>query len=1167
MSLGKHLGLASLVLAFALAAGCSSGGSSSSNTLTAALQDLDLDATGQTTVLTFASSSGLALATVADFECSGGQNATSVTVDGDEVTIVWDARVTPAHLVRAFGLSGVSNAFEAVTTSDPDAPTFTITDGTQNAGLGGDLIEVTFDGANIVEASAEDLSNWTLSIDGTVLDLTGTTLDFDEGTQTLAFTLGLQANLHASFTLAASGVLSVADVAVEDDDVAGTASGDAVAPTLISAEQNLSEDEFGRVIDFTFDEAMDPVFATHLARFSVGLPDVAIAVEQPSEGVLRVTFNNPIVPGVDEVDLNGLMDAHGNVFGDTTQAIAQPAPVANAFDSGQAATLPNADNDYVTAVTDQAFDPDSALDPASWTLVVDGNTIDLSTQTIEYVLTSKTLTITLDINMDNGTAWSLTGVNVLDVDGETFALTFNGTVGGDIAPPAVSSVTQNRTLDESGQTLDVQFNEDVDETTAETLANWSISGAQNLQSATLMPSLDVVRLVFDALVVPGDVTLGADDVADLAGNVIGAPQLGLAIQSTDTADPDLTSVEASAVEGANNDVVHVVFDDDMIESEVETAANWTVESPVGTPLSTVGATIEYDALTSSATLTFSNGVDLRRGDDVLAGLSLARDFAGNVIQNTTLENAVDAETTLPSVHTVYRSTTDTDHLIVGFSEPCGRLDDLYEATLNPAGTRYVLRTSGGTLRGYATGATVLQDGLQVEVAFGVVVANDDTLDVIGVEDLAGNPCFPALALTTEAEDLTEPSLDLGLSVFTAVTGANNDTVTVKFDRPMSPWQLLDAANYTIEQGATTLDLGNAVFSFDGTDTVTIRLASGTGNNLQTGLAYDLTVVDVFSAQGVQRTLAHSEAGIVCGGDSTAPGVQVGRVRIDPSTADSLLIEVNEDVDFTVAETAANYDYDGGNLAVSAVAVGPRTVRATFAVTPTAGNTLQIDVTDLAGNASGSIARTVTAADASGPLVSSVAGTIAPGLGGDTVTITFSEPVDASTALDPANYGVTTGVTVLSLANATLAYTGNTNVVTITLAAGQELRAGAALTVHIQDIEDMAGNVMAAALDVGGVTSGDTTAPAFEASFAHLALDASGATIDVLFSEHVTSSQVLVPASWSATGVTVDEVFLLENDHVRVVLSAAMASNGTLGFSGLTDLAGNAAGAITTNPVE
>lgn len=1172
MSLGKHLGFAYLAgwtLLFASCAGGGSSGGSSLNSIGSAVQDLAQDPEGATTVLSFGSSMGLAGATVANFEADGGQTAQSVLVNGNDVTVSWDLRVAPSHQVRAVGLVDVSESLHAVTTSNSAAPTFTITQGTQNPGLGGDTIQVAFAGTHVVRSTAETLANWHLSIDSTNLDLLGSTFIFDPLSQVLDITLGTQANLHATYQLSASGVSSVGDVAVSGTPVNGTATGDTFAPALTSAEQNLSEDEYGRVIDFTFDEAMDPVFSLQISHFGVALPDVATTVEQPSENVLRVTFSGPIVPGVEEVTLDGVTDLHGNAFPDGAQAITQPAPVANAFDGTPTAeTLANAGNDVITVVTTQAFDADSAVDPTKWSLVVGGNTIDLSTQTFDYDFLAKKLAITLDLDMQNGDAFTITGVNTLDIDGDTFSLASNGTVAGDSAAPTATAVTQNRSLDPSGKTVDVTLSEDVDETTAETAGNWTISGAQSLLSATRLPGLDQVRLAFDAAVIPGFATLTVSSIEDLAGNAMAAPQVNIAITSTDTTRPSGSVATATAVEGVHNDKLAVTFNDDMIESEVETAAGWTVESPVGSARSTAGATISYDAASQTATLTFANGVDLQRGDDFSVAFAGMHDLGGNLVTTAVVSGDVSAETTIPDVHTVYRDATNTDQLVVRFTEPCSQLADLYDAATNPSGTRYILRSSGGALRGYATGATALDDGLGVRVAFGIVVASDDTLDVHGVKDLAGNPLFPALSVSTVAEDTSTPALDPGLSVLTAVSGEGNDVITVKFDRAMSPWNLLAPANYTVTAGATPVDLSIASFDFDGTDTVTIGLVGGNGNDLSTGGSYDISVNNVGSAQGAQRTSVDTDSGLVAGGDATAPSLLVGKARIDPNAADSVLLELTEAVDATAAETAANYDYNGGNLATSALLLGPRVVRVTFAVTPVAGNNLQFTVTDLAGNLSGTITRAVTAADVSGPLVSSVQGLIRPGYGGDSVAITFNEPVTGTSALDAANYSVRTGSTTLSLAGASLTYSSSTHTVEIRLPAGGELLAGASLSVTLDNVADFSGNAMAAPVQISGPVSGDSTSPSFESAFVNYREAANGRTVDVLFSEDVSTAFAGSAANWSASGgVSVQSVTMLEKNHARLSLSAALGASATLSMTGLSDYAGNTSGPISVDPLE
>lgn len=1169
MSLGKHLGIAILVgSVLGFAPGCSGGGSSgSTNTIAVAVQDLALDPFGETTVLSFVSTSGIGAATIANFESDGGQSPQSVVVVADEVTIVWDERVTPSDQVRAIDLSGVSNAWRPVTTTDPAAPTFAITDADQNAGVGNDTLTVAFSGAYVVEETAEDLASWTLTVDGVDLDLAGSTFDFDANTQELAIDLGPLAHLHADFELAAGGVLSVADVPVSSSAVAGVASGDASSPALVSAVQNLSADEFGRVVDYTFDEPMSPVFATSLAQFDAADPDFAIEVTQPSDSVLRVRFNNPMVPGVDTVDLLDLADLHGNAATFPAEAITQPSPVANAY-SGNVlgVTVENEGGDYLSIVTTQAFDPDSAVDPARWTLTMAGNPVTMADQEFSYDLESKTLTITLDYDAQNGHTFTIIGNGVLDVDGQPFNAGQFNTVSGETAAPTVVSVTQNRTLDARGRMLDVQLSEDVLEAAAETLGNWTISGAQTLQSATLLPGLDRVRLVYDTLVIPGETTLTVDALVDLAGNAMAAPQVGLAIGSTDTTAPSATSATATGVAGANDDTLAVAFDDDMIPAEVTDVANWQVESPVGVPVSTAGATAAWNGVSRTATLTFANGFDFTRGDDFRVSFVAARDLGGNVVTAAAQTGTVVTETVLPAVHAVYRENSVQDELVVRFSEPCKGTDDLWHATNNPGGARYVLRDSNGLLRGYAGSATELDDGLGVRVSFGVVVAASDEIDVAGVTDRAGNPLFPVFGLATVAEDTATPGLDLGFSTFTSVTGEGNDQITVVFDRPMSPWLATSPASYQVT-GTGPVSLAGCELSFDGTSTVTIGLATAGGHDLQTGSGYDLSAVGVWSAQGAELTVASSDLGVVAGGDAQAPTVAVGDVRLHPTDPTSLLITTDEAVDLAAAETPGNYDYDNGNLAVSATRVSPRTIRATFAVAPVVGNDLDLVVADLAGNATGTLTRAVAAADVAPPLVTSVSGTITPGWGGDRITVVFGEPVSASSAITLANYSVLNGTQPLSLAGATATHASSTNSVTLRLAGGVELDAAQPVSVTIQGVSDVAGNAIAAPVQTAGPVGGDTTPPAFVSAFVDWDADPLGGVVQVLFSEDVDAAFATSAGNWTATGTSVLSVTLPARNQARVELGAALSASGTLGVTGLQDLARNASAAISVDPLE
>ena len=89
---------------------------------------------------------------------------------------------------------------------------------------------------------------------------------------------------------------------------------------------------------------------------------------------------------------------------------------------------------------------------------------------------------------------------------------------------AVGLVNDSRNLSfyhtHTGKTLDVVLSEDVDSVAAEIAGNWAVTGGLTVNSATLLSSKEVVRLVLDAVAIPGDVTASASNVQDLAGNVM-----------------------------------------------------------------------------------------------------------------------------------------------------------------------------------------------------------------------------------------------------------------------------------------------------------------------------------------------------------------------------------------------------------------------------------------------------------------------------------------------------------------------------------------------------------------------------------------------------------------------------------------------------------------------
>lgn len=1152
------------VLGSALFLSACNGGSTSTGSaggaIAAVQQDLAVDPTGVTTRITLPSAPGTL--SPANFEANGGQVALTVTVIGTEATVTWDDRVTPSDQVRVVSVPGIGTAYSAVTTSDATAPTFVVSNGVQAAGVGNDTFDVTFTGPRLIEAEAEDVSNWRLAENGGDVNLTGSVFDYDPITGTMSVALGANAGLHATFELFAPGVHAVSDVSVAAAGANGAAAGDAVAPTLVSSAQHLASDEFGRSVEFVFSEALDPNFVSGLSSFQVALPAFASSITQVAADTLRVSFTKPMVPTVDSITVTNLVDFHGNAFVPVPTAVTQGSSVANDYAvAPEVRTVENSDNDVVVVVFDQAINPEDAEDFAHWDLDVNAGNIDLSAQDFDFDLLTKTLTISLDADYANGSSFDFApapGNLPLDVDGDDFVATFSGTVSGDAALPTIVSSVQNRIVDPSGMILDVTFSEEVEEVTAETLGNWSVTGGLAVQTAERMADLRIVRLTMDDQVIPGDNLISADLVQDIAGNPM-ATAAGLAVTSSDLVVPTFSGQVASAIEGANNDTVTVTFDDSMIESEVEVPTSWFLESPVGTPMDTSAAVVDYDDASRTATLTLVGGGNFPAREDFSLAMVGMRDIGGNTVDSSISSGNVVAEQNYPQINMVWVDASDDNVVHVRLTEPGAHLSDYYDPLINSSAlTIYELFDSLGSSMGFPVSVTVSGDLLQISMDFGqTIVAGINTVSVRGITDLAENQLFPEENLVIAAPDVVAPALEVGVSSGLTVSGESNDRLTVVFDRTMCPWGMDDASNYVVELLGSPIDLSLASFRFDGDRTVEIDLSELGAVDLLTSSTYDVFVTGLCSAQGVPIVGTSSDS-FVAAGDSTVPTLDAGRVRLDVTDpANSILIEMSEAIraDDAIDESLVDIAAVNPDLSVRA---GLRTARASFVGGANIGDTVNVSFRDLAGNL-GIASQLAVGQDAAGPIVTSVSGEIQQGRGGDTVSITFDKPLQTGLALNSANYTIDQGGSIFDISGIVPVYVSGTNTVVFTLAEGQDLDASQQVHVTATGVTDLAGLVMTPANELGAV-SGDVSAPALVDAFVNLRADATGRSIDVLLSEDVDPSILVLPVAWSSTGgQSVITVERLQGDVYRVFLFTAPTPGDQLTIlAGIEDLAGNAA---------
>ena len=1188
-ALSRAARLALALTAISALPACSTAGDSAPTvTVGGLVQDLTLDPSGQTIVASLPGFEG-ALST-SSVEVSGLQTPTSVQMTGSTAVIAFDAVVSPDHQLRFIGVSGISNDWRSVSTSDARTTAFGIVSATQDTSdllLGGDEISVQFyNGPRVVESSVADISNWTLSVGGTPLDLAGTSISLDSTTQLASITLGALASLHSSFTLSCD-IATVAATSVTSMTLTGVAVGDAAPPTVVSVTQELDElssgDEFGRVLVFDFDEPISPIFGAVPSSFSVvdhadaqGLTIPTNVESVASDDTqLRVTFSRPVVPALDEISLSGILDAHGNALTPVTSPITAGDQPVNHFSVVSFETVEGAGNDRVVASTTQALDPDTAADGARWALTVGGvGPVDLTGQSLAYDLLSKTLTIQLDFDVVNGTTGDLQAAGAVDVDGETFVeVAPTQLAAGDTDPPAVSSMTQNRVVDPTGQTLDITFTEDVEPVTATDVGSYVFSPALVVVGATVVNGT-TVRVVTAATALPGDYTLTvAQAVSDPAGNDLGAPAGPTAFGSTDDAAPRPIAAAGTAIEGASNDRLTVLFDDDMVLAEVEDLANWAVESPVGTPLDLSGSTVTYFAAGSYAHLVLdaAGAESFIRGLEVGATLTGMRDLGGNTVTATPVTATVQGEKNRPAVESAFIvSSGPGDELTLRFSEPMRRLTDTYDSVSNPAGVRYAVVDPVTSMSTFPVAAAEVDGGLGVTLTFSGVIDPGVTVDVVGLVDLAGNVLFPVHGLALEVEAVGEPAVSA--ASFTAVAGTDNDQVVVTFAEPMSAWGILAAESYGMVDslGGSVPELADAQFKFDGLDTVTITFGPGSGFNLDVAESYDLNLevspsVPLRTRSGVPFSGASATGLLGVGGDTLGVAPLQCRAIVDPVSTAHAYAVFDETVDESAALAPAHYSYQSGTLATSVTLVGDRVVRVHFDGTALApGGVIEVDAAmlDTAGNAPQGVIQLSLTTDLQAPTLLGSTCVIVPGMGGDYIDLSFDEALDPVMASQASNYAISSGGSGLRLLGVfPLGETGGVRLLV------EDLLEGATVTVTIDLLADVVGNVRSTLAASSAVATGDAVAPTLDSGVVHRWWDATGRTVDVRFSEDIDYTFAQAPTNWSTSGVaTVLSAVPISADHVRLTLSDALGANETVDLlAGLLDSAGNLAGPLSLDP--
>ncbi|RPH92821.1 hypothetical protein EHM69_11950, partial [candidate division KSB1 bacterium] len=475
---------------------------------------------------------------------------------------------------------------------------------------------------------------------------------------------------------------------------------------------------------------------------------------------------------------------------------------------------------------------------------------------------------------------------------DDFSVTAYSGGGGDLTPPSISSVTVI-----SNTALDVLFSEPVDQTTAETEANyWVIPGTVNPNSALRdVTNIALVHLTFTSALPTGTDTLYVNGVQDTSSNhnacsniwatfsISQTVSVGdiriIEVMYDDTAtgtNPDYEWVELHNTTGTAIVLDGWYLTDDDTYPDLSSEGGWTI--PAGTTIPANGyvvlSEVALDEITGEIVCTEAGAFGL-----------------GNSGDNLALYTAATGGTLIDGSMSVYYPDLSTP----GYSiEKCDE-----DAAWDGSASAWHMSTNA-----FGTGRSQY--------------------------------CTPGAA-NTSCNDLTPPAM-------VSVTVVSNSALDVLFNEPLDQATAEAEANYWVMPG--TINPSSALL--DGVNPALVHLTFA--SDLPAGR-------DTLWVNGVEDTSSNNNACAniyrwfdIVGADVTPPTL----VSVTSPSATQLNVLFNEAVDLTTAETAANYWVMPGNInPTSAVrdVTNLALVYLTFAsALPVGTDTLYVNaVEDTAGN--------------------------------------------------------------------------------------------------------------------------------------------------------------------------------------------------------------------------
>jgi hypothetical protein len=830
----------------------------------------------------------------------------------------------------------------------------------------GDRVKVVFSEA-LEKASAELITNYSINNGITV---SKATLQTDQKTVYLTTTQ----HVNRWYILTINNVRDASSngnmIAANTQTSYQWQGGDTQPPTVSKIE--LLRQDFLAV---TFSEALNQSSATAKANYSIS-PSIQILSSGIDVNTLTTVYlsTGAHTPGqAYSLTINNVKDGSANA--NTIAANTKANYTCTSGDANPpvlvAARLTT--NSQLQVEFNEKVETGSAQNIANYTITP-------SVRVISAVLNTEKTIIILTTDPHSAGNYTVTVRNVGDANATPNIMT-SGSLGYSYTPPDVTLPTLSAVSLTTDDLLQVTFSEAVDNTSAQTVANYSITPAVRIISAMLNVTQTTVMLQTDRHSA-GTYTLRVSNVKDLAtlpNTIMAGSSKTYSYTPLDATPPTLQN---AVLYGSN--LVELIFSEALDRSIAESITHYTIPGITASSAVLVGDSQDRVQLTTSAH---------QPGQSYTVQVSGIKDKALNTMSTTTKAYSYLASDGTPPKLLSAALTGGNQFLELVFNEPVtqataevksnyniGSGITVEAATLDAQGTKVFLKTTTHTA------------GVNYMVT------------VLNVRDISGNAITSDNQKTYSAtsQDILPPQLSRADLI-------DDNTLELTFNEPVEPLSAANRGNYSIDNGISVIDA-----SLSGTQ-MQVWL---TTYRHQRGI-YKVTASNIKDMAAKPNTLTQGQASYSYQPpDTSAPKL----LLVKAQTETMIELTFSEQLDRTTAQDIIHYMVNNGVVVEKAI-LDADMIRVYLQTTKQPAGQNKVTVSGLkdASSVGNSIPSAVSMTydfnnlDRTPPVVQEV-----KVISQTMVNLRFSEALNQQTAANPGNYLISGNVKVNT---ASLTYSG------------------------------------------------------------------------------------------------------------------------------------------------